>query len=215
MGQCELNTFVTMKRIFAILLLLSCNQKPGASSKTLTQLTFDTRTRQIFFNAKVDQSSKDLLEFYKSSEYLSLDPPQKSYTVYPPLSALGQDSLSEQYAFRFKTHPYLSFRFREGDLLISKTKSNGKELYSPPTLKFIFDTQEQSELAYKELVDIYSKLSTRKRFSNYKDRNTAEFTDDKSSAIKNIGLLQGKGDALANGYIIVFRLGNDRDIHDR
>jgi hypothetical protein len=37
MGQCELNTFVTMMRIFAILLLLSCNQKPGASSKTLTQ----------------------------------------------------------------------------------------------------------------------------------------------------------------------------------
>jgi hypothetical protein len=200
-----------MKRIFAILLLLACNQKPGTSSKTSTQLTFDTTTRQIFFNAKVDKSSKDLVEFYKSSEYLTLNPPQKTYTLYPPLSALGQDSLSEQYSFRFKTHPYLSFKFREGDLLISKTKSDGKERYSPPTLKFIFDTQEQSELAYKELVDIYSKLSTRKRFSNYKDRNTAEFTDDKSTAIRKIHFVQAKADIFVNGYLILFGLGNDTE----
>lgn len=191
-------------RLITIILvtLVQCSNKDT--------VTFDSTTRQIFFQADVSNNN-GLLEFYKNSKYLSLDPPPQGYTTYPPLSALGQGGRSEQYIFRFCTHPFFSFPFREGELTISKRKANSKELYSSPMLKFIFETQEQSEHAYKELVDIYTKLSTRKRFSNYKDMKNAEFTDDKSNSIKEIGFLQGKGDIIANGYVIVFGLGNDID----
>ena|SRR5258706_8241217 len=175
-------------------------------------VTFDTITRQIFFNGDIQNSNKDLIEFYKKSKYLSLNPPPKGYTLYPPLSALGENGRSPTYTFRFKTHPHLSFHFKEGELIISSRIKNDDTIYNEPVMKFFFDTKEQLELGYKELVDVYTKLSTRKKFSSYKDTKNAEFTDDESKSIKEVGFLQGNWDNLANGYVLVFGLGNDIDI---
>jgi hypothetical protein len=175
-------------------------------------VNFDTTTRHIFFNGNIAKSDKSLINFYKNSKYLSLDPPPEGYTIYPPLSALGQAGPHEQFVFRFKTHPYISFKFKEGELIISLIKTKYSEKYSAPVLKFIFTTKQQSELAYQELVETFNELSTRKRFSSYKNTKNAEFTDDSSKSLKEIGFLQGEGDILTNGYVIVFGLGNDLDI---
>jgi hypothetical protein len=201
--RCTLYHMRSLLFIICIVTFTNCSNKEP--------VTFDTTTRRIFFNGDVYKNDRELVEFYKSSKYLSLDRPPKGYTLYPPLSALGQDGRQQQYTFRFRTHPYVSFSFREGELIISSRKSNDGEVFSFPTLKFIFDSKEQSELAYNKLLDTYSKLSTRKRFSSYKDTKNAEFTDDNSKEIKEVSFLQGKGDTLANGYVIVFGLGNDLD----
>jgi hypothetical protein len=177
-------------------------------------LTFDTRTKEIFFNGDIQRGGKNLIEFYKSSEFLSLDPPPEGYTTYPPLSALGLDGRTDHHTFRFRKHPYLSIPFREGELIITSRYRNNRKVYSEPALKFFFDTKEQLELGYNQLVDIYSKLSTRKRFSSYKETKNAEFTDDNSKSIKEVGFLQGNWDELANGYVLVFGLGNDIDKQD-
>ena len=189
--------------IFFILTFFQCSNKEP--------VTFDTTTRRIFFNGDIYKNDIALLEFYKRSKHLSLEPPLKGYTLYPPLSALGQDGRQQHYTFRFRTHPYVSFSFREGELIISSRKSNDGEVFGFPTLKFVFDSKEQSELAYNNLLNIYSKLSTRKRFGSYKNTKNAEFTDDKSTGIKEVGFLQGKGDTLTNGYVIILGLGNDLD----
>ncbi len=144
-------------------------------------LTFDIKTRQIFFNGDIQQSGKNLLEFYKSSDFLTLDPPPKGYTTYPPLSALGLDGRTDYYTFRFEKHPFLTIPFREGELIITSRDRNKTKVYSEPILKFFFDTKQQMEVAYNQLVDSYSKLSTRKRFSSYKKTKNAEFTDDNSN----------------------------------
>ena len=95
--------------------------------------------------------------------------------------------------------------------MISKLNNNYKKVFSSPFLKFIFDSKEQSEIAFSELINTYSKLSTRKRFSNDENTKNAEFTDDNSKSIQEIGFEAGKGDVLANGYVIVIGLGNDID----
>src|SRR4051812_19060294 len=105
-------------------------------------LTFDTKTKEIFFNGDIQNSGKKLIEFYKVSEFLSLDPPSEGYTTYPPLSALGFDGRTVHHTFRFKKHPYLSIPFREGELIITSRDSNNTEVYNEPVLKFFFDTRE-------------------------------------------------------------------------
>jgi hypothetical protein len=172
---------------------------------------FETQTKQIFFNADIEKSSKGLLDFYKTSKFLLLDPPPKGYTLYPPLSALGEGGRTDYHTFRFRKHPYLDIPFREGELIITSRDMNNTKVYSEPVLKFFFDTIQQMEFAYKQLTDIYSKLSTRKRFRNYKETINAEFTDDNSKSIKGVGFLQGGWDELAKGFVIVFGLGNDMD----
>ena len=190
--------------ILIVLSLMQCSNKDASM--------FETQTKQIFFNADIQKSGKDLFEFYKTSDFLSLDPPPEGYTLYPPLSALGADGQRDYHTFRFRKHPYLYIPFREGELIITSRDNKNTKVYSEPVLKFFFDTKPQMELAYNQLIDIYAKLSTRKRFSSYKETKNAEFTDDNSKSIKEVGFLQGRWDELAKGYVIVFGLGNDMDI---
>ena len=179
---------------------------------TKQHMNFDSKTRLIFFNGAIEKSDESLIEFYKKSKHLSLDPPPEGNSIYPPLSALRQEYPSEKYIFRFRTHPYVSFKFREGELMISKLNNNYKKVFSSPFLKFIFDSKEQSEIAFSELINTYSKLSTRKRFSSDDSTKNAEFTDDNSKSIQEIGFEAGKGDVLANGYVIIIGPGNDIDL---
>jgi hypothetical protein len=178
-------------------------------------MTFVAKTKEMFLNGDIQNSGKDLLKFYKDSKFLLLDPPPDGYTVYPPLSALGLNGRIEHHIFHFKQHPSLSIPFRDGELIITSSERNNTRVYSEPVLKFYFDTKQKMELAYNQLVDSYSKLSTRKRFSSYKETKNAEFTDDNSKTIKAIGFLQGSWDELAKGYVLVFGLGNDMDIDKR
>lgn len=190
--------------ILCIAIFMQC------SHKSVT--TFDATTRQIFFNADVEKVNEGLLKYCKGSKYLLLDTPRVNHTDYPPLSAATKEKSYLNSTFRFKTHPFVSFKFREGAFYITGIKSQGKELYNPPILKFIFDTKEEAELAYEELIGAYTPLSTKKRFQSSENSKTAEFTDDKSKTIREVGLLVGKGDILTNGYVLIFALGNDMDI---
>ena len=203
-GRCTLSRMRSLLIILTILTLMQCSKNDVA--------TFETQTKHIFFNAEIDKSGEDLYKFYKSSDFLSLDPPSGGYTLYPALSALGAGGRTDYHTFRFRKHPYLDIAFREGELIITSRDKNNIKDYSEPVLKFFFDTKQQMELAYNQLTDIYTKLSTRKRFSSYKDTKNAEFTDDNSKSVKDVGFLQGNWDELAKGYVIVFGLGNDLDI---
>ena len=76
--------------IIFIVALAQCSEKPP--------LTFGTQTKEIFFNGDVQHSGKNLIEFYLSSTFLSLDPRPEGYTTYPPLSALGEEGRIEERA---------------------------------------------------------------------------------------------------------------------
>jgi hypothetical protein len=171
---------------------------------------FDSRTIQIFFDAPFNKDNIDVFEFYKGSKYLSFEPPQ-GYTVYPPLSALGQTGHKETNIFRFKTHPHLSFKFIEGELIIENRKSEDQGVYNKPFIKLLFDTEEQSDSAYKKLVEEFTKLSTRKRIDSNQDPKSAEFTDDHSALNKEITIWQGKAYNLPNPYVITIWLENEMD----
>ena len=173
-------------------------------------VTFETVTSQIFFGATLNNANKQLFDFYKTSKHLSYESPQ-GWTIYPPLSALGQEGYSETHTFHFKTHPYLDFRFREGELIIENRKSVDGEEFSKPFIKFLFDTEEQSDFAYKMLVQEFTKLSTRRRIDNTPFTKNAEFTDDNSIQIKKVTIWQGKGYSFPSPYAITFWLENDMD----
>jgi hypothetical protein len=175
-------------------------------------LTFETKTKGIFFGADLQKDGKELFAFYKESTFLSLAPPPEGYTMYPPLSALGQDRRTDYHTFRFDKHPNLNIPFEKGELIITSSNKDNTKVYSEPVLKFFFATKEDLELGYNQLVEDYNRLSTRKRFSSHKDAKNAEFTDDKAKVIKEVGFMQGRWDELAQGYVLVFGLGNDMDI---
>jgi hypothetical protein len=179
---------------------------------TKEPVTFETKTKEIFFHADVQKDGKELFEFYKKSSFLSLAPPPEGYTTYPPLSALGQGGRTDYHTFRFARHPYLDIPLKNGELIITSRDRDNSKVYSEPVLKFFFAKKEDMESAYNQLVEVYNKLSTRKRFSSYKDTKNAEFTDDNAQAIKEVGFLQGRWDELAQGYVLVFGIGNDIDI---
>jgi len=123
---------------------------------------------------------------------------------------LGQndpEDHDEKITFGFKTHPYLSFPFKEGELVILVNNSNGKKIYFPPMLKLVFDTREQSEFAYKELVDRFTKLSTQQRLVNEDDTKKAAFTDENAKPLTSVEFWRTKGNVLTKGYIIWFYLG--------
>jgi hypothetical protein len=192
-----------MRNLVAILFILTVVQCSRKQTVTLA-----STTKQLFFDGHIEKSDAGLIEFYKHSKYLSFVP-REGYTIYPPLSALGQEGPDERNTFHFTTHPYLSFPFREGELLIIVRKSQGKKVYDPPLLKLAFDTKEQSELALQELTDRFSKLSTMKRFITNEDTKKAAFTDENVKPYYGIELTQYMGDALTKGYVIWFFLGND------
>ncbi len=173
-------------------------------------VTFQTATSQIFFDATLNNANKQLFDFYKASKYLSYEPPQ-GWTIYPPLSALGQKGHTETHIFHFKTHPYLDFKFREGELIIENRKSEDGEEFSKPFIKFLFDNEPQSDTAYKVLAEEFTKLSSRKRIDNKQDIKNAEFTDDHSTVNKEITIWQGKAYNLPIPYVITIWLENEID----
>ena len=196
-----------MRSLLTILIILSlfhCSKNDASA--------FEIQTRRLFFDADLLKSGEAIFRFYRASDFLVLDPPPEGYTVYPPLSAIGSDGRIDNHVFRFTKHPYLNIPLRGGELIISSREKDNKRVYSEPALKFFFDTEQQMEYAYEQLSELYSKLSTRKRFSSSGDRKNAEFTDDNAKSIKEVGFLQGGWDDLENGYVIVFGLGNDLDI---
>src|SRR5215211_4769251 len=130
--------------IIFIVTLIQCSKKEP--------FTFDRKTKEIFLDGDNQNHGKSFFEFYKTSEFLSLDPPPQGYTTYPPLSALGLNGRTDYHTFRFKKHPYLSIPFREGELIITSRDKNNTKVYSEPILKFFFDTKEQLEVGYSQLV---------------------------------------------------------------
>lgn len=190
--------------ILTVVVFMQCSMKEP--------VTFETKTKEIFFGAEVQKDGKELFEFYKKSTFLSLAPPTEGYTIYPPLGALVQGGKTDYHTFRFDKHLYLDIPLKKGELIINSTDKDNTKFYSGPVLKFFFANRNDMESAYNQLVEVYTKLSTRKRISAYKDTKNAEFTDDNAKAIKEIGFLQGHWDELAQGYVIVFGLGNDLDI---
>jgi hypothetical protein len=186
----------------SIMMFVQCTDKKA--------MTFEIATSQIFFDATLSNANKQLFDFYKTSKDLSYEPPQ-GWTIYPPLSALGQKGHSETHTFHFTTHPYLEFRFREGELIFVNRKSDDREEYGKPFIKFLFDTEEQSDTAYKMLVEEFTKLSSRKRMDSNPSTKSAEFTNDNSSLVIQVTISQGKGYNFPIPYVITFWLENDMD----
>ena len=171
--------------------------------------SFEKTTREIFFNGNIQKSDKSLVEYYKNSKFLTLDPPLAGYTLYPPLSALGGNERRESITFRFKKHPYLSFFFREGELSIRTRESNKTKHYGEPYLRFFFDTKDQLDLAYNHLIKTYAGISTRNKIDTSENHINAQFTDDNSKVIREIYFTQWGWDELVKGYVLLFMTGND------
>jgi len=172
-------------------------------------VTFDTRISQVFFGAPLDSNNKKIFDYYRASKHFSFEPPE-DYAIYPPLSALDQSDTKTN-TFRFKTHPHLFFKFKEGELIIENRKSHDQEVYSKPFIKFLFDHEKQCDAAYNILLDEFTILSTRKRIENTPSTKNAKFTDDNSIKMKKVTIWQGKGYSFPSPYAITFWLENDMD----
>ena len=190
--------------VICILIFLQCSRQG--------QLSFLEITKQVNFNGPIEKSGLELVEQYGNIKDLSLVSHPEGFTTYPPLSGLADSEAIEDWVFRFESHPFVPFKFRTGKLTIPIRVMKGQPVLGPPSIKFMFDTKVQSELAYQYLVDVYEKVSTRKRFSRQADSQTAEFTDNNSKSIGEVTFLQGKGNIIDGPYILIFGIGNDLDI---
>jgi hypothetical protein len=114
------------------------------------------------------------------------------------------------YKFNFRKHPFAPFKFNSGEIELVTNKTDTAESLTDIRLWFVFEKKSEAEKAYKYLVDTFSKLSTRKRETRYKDTRTAEFTNESLGNVRDIIFLVGKADGIIrSGYTLLFGFGND------
>ena len=142
-------------------------------------------TKKLFFNAPIENFDKSLLVFLEKERKLN-KVVYEGYTIYPPLSALGQEK-SERHIFQFESHPEITFKFRKGEIELSSYKNNRKKVYAP-VLKLIFDKKGKAKKANEVLIKEFEKRGI-KNNNGIKD---PEFKEGEYQ----VNLYYGKGDIL-------------------
>ena len=119
----------------------------------------------------------------------------------------------ELHTFLFKKHPFFNAPFTQGKVefytknyLINSEKDNLEDL----KLWFEFDESIPAAITYQKLLDRFTPLSTKKKFSSVNETNIAEFTDAKSKVFYgHVRIVMAKDNFKAGAYKILVEIGND------
>ena len=179
------------KLIVLALLLLCCQRQP--------KQTYASSVKDLFFRVDINDSYENNLKYYRSLSFLREAEPE-GITIYPPLSALKQDSTNYN-SFIFFRHPFESSNFGKGRLNIEKYGLDNNAL-SNLVIYYVFKSKQNAESAYKSLIDRFSKLSSVTKTNQIHDLKWTEFADS-ASHLPNIRISIDDGDEIINGYAVI------------
>ena len=119
----------------------------------------------------------------------------------------------EVHTFLFNKHPFFDAPFTQGKVefytknyLANSDNDNLEDL----KLWFEFDESIPAAIAYQKLLDRFTPLSTKKRFSSVSEANISEFTDAKSKEFySHIHIVMAKDNFKTGAYKILVEVGNE------
>ena len=182
----------------------------GARSQAMNM---DIQTHQLFFNVfreKPDTSILGFLKLYIPSLYEKKNT-FPGWIKYSSIDTL--QSYREIHSFVFSRHPFFTEKITQGKLEIACKRYENARLLQNITqvqLWFEFETQPEAEMAFSRLVEMFSPLATKKKFSSVSGAQKAEFTNSKE--LKGFNRIQFRltADNVSRyRYKILFETGND------
>ena len=181
-----------LKLIALILLLWGCNTEPKPS--------FASTVKELFFGVDLSGYYESNLKYYRSLDFLTESEPE-GWTIYPPLSALGQNDTDTSYrSFVINDHPYNLTGFAKGRLNIEKLGSE-KNALSNLLIYYVFKSKRNAEDAYQSLLEKFSKLNVIKKGAWIEDVEWTEFSDS-TSRLPGLRISIDDGDEITNGYTV-------------
>lgn len=187
--------------------LISCYGLKGQT------ISIDSYTNQLFFNILKDQPDSSILDFlklYTPSLYEKKHKPF-GWTTYTSIDTLR--SHQEIHSFIFTRHPYFNAKFTQGKLdIYCKRYDDPKLIQNIVNVQvwFEFETQQEAEIAFSRLVDMFILTATDKKFSSVMSAQKAEFTNSKQTEGFNRIQFRLIADNISRyRYKILFETGNN------
>ncbi len=143
-------------------------------------LTMDSYANQLLFNIFKDSPDTAIRPFLRSYTPSLLD--KKTGDAVISAGEKKERNNFEIHSFVFTRHPYFTPIFASGKMEFfceHFSDAKGVQVYDV-RLWFDFDTQEDAELAFSKLVEMFMPIATKQRFSSPNGSRKAEFSDTKS-----------------------------------
>ncbi len=149
------------------------------SCKLPMKQTYNSEVKNLFFGADINGPHAKNLNYLRGLNYLKEVEPE-GYTIYPPLSALGQDVRDTSFrSFSFEDHVFES-ELGSGRLNIM-TGSFDKHVLSKFVLYFKFTSKLRAEKTYEMLSDKFTGLSDKAESSQFPGLKYIECYDSSSN----------------------------------
>lgn len=137
-------------------------------------LTIDKLTNQLLFNS-LKEPDPLITDFVK--QYIPSLIESKKNEGTATISSLNK--YSEVHAFTFTKHPFLKISFTLGKLEFFCLRNSPQKEIQVSNLKLWleFDTQQEAEIAFSNLIETCIPISIQKKFSSTNGSQKAEFSD--------------------------------------
>ncbi len=173
-------------------------------------LTIDTYSNQLLFNIFKPQPDPVIIDFlkqYAPSLY-------NKNTIAESTTSKGSDGnqfISEIHSFVFTKHPYFKSSFTTGKLELycqHFPEPKGVQVYDVK-LWFEFDMQQEAEIAYSKLMEIFIPISSNKKNDSMNGFLRGQFSDSNSSKGFNKVQFRLTADNLTHRFKILFETQNE------
>ncbi len=164
-------------------------------------MSFDSKASDLFFNASIKTKYDNLVDYFKTTS--SLKEFELGWTLYPPLSALGQDTGNiDKKGFEFHTYLDISSKLKSGILIVRKFSPTNESLaVLEITLKF--GLLEDAQKFYKTAIDKFNTLPKENEKSPLENIHSTLIHDSESESVLKIELFEDQPSEL---YAVTLRL---------
>lgn len=195
------------RRSFCIGLLLVLLSLPAGA-----QATMDGYARRLLFNLftdKPDTLISSFLNLYVPA--LAGNRAPGKWIVYPASDTLRAHE--EIHSFIFKKHPFFTEKFTSGHIDFFCKRYEGNQIRQNVTgiqLWFEFDVQQEAEIAFSRLVEMFILVSTDKKINTINGATKAAFinTNDKNG-FPRVQVSMMADNISIRKYKVLFEAGNN------
>ena len=187
----------TLKIIVFVLFLLGCN----FSKTSIESRSFDSKVSDLFFNANIKTKYDNLVEYFKTIS--NLKEFEGGWTLYPPLSALGEeDKIIEKKFFEFHTYLDISSELKSGFLEVRRF-SPTKESLAVLEINLEFKLLESAKHFYKKVIEKFNTFRIEGEKSPLETFHFTVIHDSQSESVLNISVFETQPGDL---YAVTLRL---------
>lgn len=164
-------------------------------------MSFDSKAGDLFFNANIKTNYDNLVDHFKTTS--SLKEFEFGWTIYPPLSALGEgkDNI-EKKGFEFHNYLDISSKLKSGILVIRKF-SPTEESLAVLEITLQFELLEDAQNFYKAAIDKFNTLPIEKEQSPLENIHSTLIHDSESESFLKIEFFEDQPNEL---YAVTLRL---------